>query len=189
MKRKFLEDLGLEKDVIDKIMDENGNDVEAEKAKATAAETKATALETQLANVQKNLDDIKKQSGTSEELKQKISDMEATAKAEKEALEKQLHSVKFNAALDAKLAASKARDEKAVKALKALLDTEKIELQEDGSLKGLDDQITTLQKESAYLFDLGTATGAYNPNNGGTGKAAPGSMTEAIQMTMQQQKS
>ena len=34
MKRKFLEDLGLEKEVIDKIMDENGADIEKQK-KAT----------------------------------------------------------------------------------------------------------------------------------------------------------
>ena len=32
MKRKFLEDLGLEKDAIDKIMAENGSDVNAAKA-------------------------------------------------------------------------------------------------------------------------------------------------------------
>ena len=31
MKRKFLEDLGLEKEAIDKIMAENGADIEAEK--------------------------------------------------------------------------------------------------------------------------------------------------------------
>lgn len=189
MNRKFLEDLGLEKEAIDKIMAENGKAIEAEKSKATASETKATALEKQLADVQKNLDDIKKQSGNSDELNKKLSDMEVTAKAEKEALEKQLKSVKFNSALDMKLATSKARDEKAVKAIKALLDTEKIEMKDDGTLNGLDEQITSLQKESAYLFDLGKSVEGYNPKTGGTGKAAPSSMAEAIQMTMQQTKS
>lgn len=33
MKREFLEGLGLEKDAIDKIMAENGKDIEAGKAK------------------------------------------------------------------------------------------------------------------------------------------------------------
>ena len=33
MKREFLESLGLEKDAIDKIMAENGKDIEAGKAK------------------------------------------------------------------------------------------------------------------------------------------------------------
>ncbi|MBE6857384.1 MAG: hypothetical protein IJO99_02760 [Ruminococcus sp.] len=36
MQRKFLEDLGLEKDVIDKIMTENGNDINNAKKKLEA---------------------------------------------------------------------------------------------------------------------------------------------------------
>ena len=38
MKREDLEGLGIEKEAIDKIMDWNGRDIEAEKAKTTAAE-------------------------------------------------------------------------------------------------------------------------------------------------------
>ena len=37
MKRDFLEALGLEKETVDKIMAENGADLEREKAKTTAA--------------------------------------------------------------------------------------------------------------------------------------------------------
>lgn len=40
MKRKFLEDLGLEKDIIDKIMKENGSDIETEKANTSALQKK-----------------------------------------------------------------------------------------------------------------------------------------------------
>ena len=38
MKRKELEDLGLEKEAIDKIMDWNGQDIETEKKRADKAE-------------------------------------------------------------------------------------------------------------------------------------------------------
>ena len=38
MERKFLESFGIEKEAIDKIMAENGKDIEAQKA-LTAAET------------------------------------------------------------------------------------------------------------------------------------------------------
>ena len=38
MKRKDLEALGLEKEVVDKIMDMNGSGIEAEKSKTRAAE-------------------------------------------------------------------------------------------------------------------------------------------------------
>lgn len=47
MQRKFLEELGLEKDMIDKIMDENGKDINREKEKAEAIkEQLETAKET-----------------------------------------------------------------------------------------------------------------------------------------------
>ena len=39
MEREFLKGLGLEKDAIDKIMAENGRDVEAEKTKAKDLQT------------------------------------------------------------------------------------------------------------------------------------------------------
>ncbi|CDZ74892.1 hypothetical protein ING2D1G_0733 [Peptoniphilus sp. ING2-D1G] len=48
MKREFLEGLGLEKDVIDKIMEENGNDIKAEKAKATAKDEEIKTLKEQV---------------------------------------------------------------------------------------------------------------------------------------------
>lgn len=44
MKRKFLEDLGLEKEVVDKIMAKNGSDIEAAKAES---KTKLETLETE----------------------------------------------------------------------------------------------------------------------------------------------
>ena len=47
MKRKFLEDLGLEKDAIDKIMAENGSDVNAAKA-----DYEATKQQLESANAQ-----------------------------------------------------------------------------------------------------------------------------------------
>ena len=36
MQRKFLEDLGLEKEIVDKIMSENGSDIEKTKARLEA---------------------------------------------------------------------------------------------------------------------------------------------------------
>ena len=46
MKTDFLKGLGLEQDVIDKIMAENGKDIAAEKAKTTKAEGERCLLYT-----------------------------------------------------------------------------------------------------------------------------------------------
>ena len=43
MTRKFLEDLGLEKEVVDKILDENSADIGKEIAKTTSAKTNLLA--------------------------------------------------------------------------------------------------------------------------------------------------
>ena len=59
MKRKFLEELGLEKDDIDKIMTENGNDINAAKAELSEV----------IAERDKLKQDIKEREGQIETLK------------------------------------------------------------------------------------------------------------------------
>ena len=45
MKRDFLKDLGLEKEAIDSIMEENGKDIEAAKGDVKSLESKISTLE------------------------------------------------------------------------------------------------------------------------------------------------
>ena len=59
MKRKDLEDLGLEKEVVDKIMGWNGTDIEAEKAKIKAAEGERDNYKSQLDTATEELDKFK----------------------------------------------------------------------------------------------------------------------------------
>ena len=57
MQRKFLEDLGLEKDVIDKVMAENGSDIEnARKTESDKFATERTTLTGKADDLQKQLD-------------------------------------------------------------------------------------------------------------------------------------
>ncbi len=60
MKREFLEGLKLEKEVIDKIMAENGKDIESEKAKATSKESELNTANQTIKDLQ---DTIKKYDG------------------------------------------------------------------------------------------------------------------------------
>ena len=72
MKRKFLEELGLEKDVIDKIMAENGADIEAEKAKTIEANTKLEDATKQLEKANSTIKDLKKNNADNEALQTKV---------------------------------------------------------------------------------------------------------------------
>ena len=59
MKTEFLKGLGLEQDVIDKIMAENGKDIAAEKAKTTKAEGERDNFKDQLATATESLEKFK----------------------------------------------------------------------------------------------------------------------------------
>ena len=138
MKRKFLEDLGLEKEAIDGIMAENGKDVE--KAKADYEDVKA-----QLETAQATISDLKKNNVDNEALQNKVTEYETEiAKLKDEAIKKD-----FNYRLEDALKGSKAKN---VKALKALLDMDKVKL-ENEKLTGLEEQLTALKESDAYLFE------------------------------------
>ena len=61
--------------------------------------------------------------------------------------------IRLNNAVEKKLIASGAKN---IKATKALLDLESVELDEDGNVKGLDEQIKQLQEneDSKFLFNI-----------------------------------
>lgn len=61
MKRDFLEGLGLEKDVVDKILDENSRDIGREKQKADQAKEDLAAVQQQLADRDKETEAYKTQ--------------------------------------------------------------------------------------------------------------------------------
>ena len=152
MKRTFLEELKLDKDTIDKIMDENGRDIEKAKGDLETVTKERDGLKEQIADRDKQLDKLKKSTGDVEELKKQIADLQKDSKSKLDALEAENKSIRINSAIDRALSRSGARNNAAVKAL--LKDIDKAELQDDGTIKGLDSQIKALQKSDSYLFNL-----------------------------------
>ena len=171
MKTAFLKGLGLEKDVIDEIMAENGKDIEAEKAKAKDIQTQLDTANNTIKERDKQLEDLKNSPDNPEELKKQIQKLQDDNKAAKEAHEKEIKELKVSTALEKALSDAKAKNAKAVQALLDLGDD--VELADDGSIKGLDDKIKALKKSDAYLFDdakpsttiKGANPANTNPNN------------------------
>lgn len=128
------------------------------------------------------LDTLKKSAGDNEALKQQIVQLQTDNKTASTNFQKELDSIKFNSALELKLASSGAKNPKA---LKGLLDMDKIHY-EDGALTGFAEQLETIKKENDYLFgDTTTSTGMTQGNGGNTGdvmlnamRAAAGIKTE-----------
>jgi len=122
----------------DKALELRGKELEAAKGKIKERDAQFEAL--------------KNSTGDIEALKKQIADLQAdnTEKDKQHAAE--VKALKINAAVDAALSAANAKNQKAVR---ALLDLEKAELADDGTVKGLDEQIKKLvgAEDSKFLFD------------------------------------
>ena len=117
------------------------------------------------ADVLKQLGVLQKETGDVQSLKDKIKELEDTAKEAEKTHAAELQTLKINNAVDNALIGAKAKNAKAVK---ALLNLEGAELDEDGTVKGLADQIKALQtaEDSKFLFGSSTIKGAKSGESG-----------------------
>ena len=151
MEREFLKGLGLEKDAIDKIMAENGKDIELEKGKVKDIQSQLVTANNTIKERDKQLEILKNSPDNPETLKQQIQQLQDDNKAKDEAHQKEIKELKVNSALEKALTNAKAKNAKAVQALLDLGDD--VELNEDGTIKGLDEKIKALKKSDAYMFN------------------------------------
>lgn len=155
MKRSFLEDLGIEdKDQIDKIMAENGRDIERARESSEA----------ELAKLQEDHDEIQKKLANTESKLKDVEELEGELKAKDEEIEKlkaqsssELQKLKVDSAIDLALAKAGAINPKTVL---PLIDRGKLTLSESGEVEGLTDQVDEIKKGSAYLFETPKLKGA-----------------------------
>ena len=148
MKRKFLEDLGLEKESIDKIMAENGNDVNTAKADYDSLKQQLDAANMQIQERDIQLETLKNSTGDMEALKQQIASLQSDNQATKEKYEAAMKDLKLSTAIKLALGDS-AQDADLVA---GLFDKSKLIMSDDGKITGLDEQMKALKKEKAFLF-------------------------------------
>ncbi|KYG28173.1 phage scaffolding protein [Alkalihalobacillus trypoxylicola] len=148
MKREFLKGLGLEDEVIDKVMAEHGSTVNKTKDDLQSVTTERDNLKGQLTDRDKQLETLKSKATGNEELLQQIDQLKQDNKEAADDWKAQLDKQSFDFALDKALTSAKVRNSKAAK---ALLDVENIKLDGD-KLTGLDDQLTALKESDGYLF-------------------------------------
>lgn len=158
MKRKFLEDLGLEKEQIDKILDENSQDIGKAKGeledvqqKLKAAEGEVETLRGQVRDRDNQLESLRTSTGDIDSLREQIETLQSDNRAKDEAHAAEIKRMRIDSAVERALGLAKVKNSVAVKAL--LKDLDKAELGEDGTIKGLAEQIEALQKSDAYLFE------------------------------------
>lgn len=147
MNKEQLIALGLTEDQVDKVIAGYGQMVPKSHLDEKIQEAKD--LKEQLTDRDTQLADLKKNVGDNEDLKKQIEDLQAENKTKDEEYQAKMKELSLNAALKLSLA----NDVHDSDLVLSLIDKEKIELAEDGSIKaGLDDQVKALRESKAFLF-------------------------------------
>lgn len=149
MKRAFLEDLGINQDDINKIMTEYGKDVEKLKSDIDVLTSENQTLTKTLSERNTQLESLKENAGDKAALEKQIEELQAANKSDIERLEAENKKIRINAAVEQALIIAKAKN---ITATKALLSLDNAELADDGTVKGLSEQITALKEAEATGF-------------------------------------
>lgn len=117
------------------------------------------ALEAQIAERDKQLKDLQAKAGDNEELKQQIQALQDANRDAKEKYKAELHKIALDNAIDKALTASRARNNKAVR---ALLDMDGVDLDDDGKLIGVAKQLKKLAEDEGtkFLFEADDPAGS-----------------------------
>ena len=147
-------------------------EMSADELKGTIPKTRFDEVIAERDNAKKDRDDVVKQlgalqkeTGDVQSLKDKIQELQDNAKETEKTHAAELHTLKVNNAVDNALIAEKALN---IKAVKALLNLEKPEFDENGTVKGLAEQIKALKTadDSKFLFGSSTMKGAKTGESG-----------------------
>lgn len=160
MKRKFLEDLGLDKNIVDQIMQENGNDIN--KAKSDYEDIKVQ-LETARNTIKERdtqIENLKQVDG--EALQAEITKLQKENKEATDKYTNDLKELRLNNAI--KLAINDKVFNEDIAA--SLFDKSKLVLDDDGKVIGIDEQLENIKKENAFLFKTSKVETPYNPIGG-----------------------
>lgn len=138
MKRKFLEDLGLEKEMIDKILDENSQDIGGVKKQVEELTTANKQLSDDIKSRDTQLNDLKK-AGSVEDLQNQIETLQEANKKAKKEYDQEIANMKYNGAIDKAF-----EDCIHPELLSDKIDRSKLSIDNDKIL-GLDEQVKTLK--------------------------------------------
>lgn len=167
MKREWLKELGIADDLVDKIMAENGKDIEKFKTELSTKTEEAKNAQEQLITANKEIESYK--SMDIEAIKKAADDYKIKYEAAEADSAKKIQDLKFDHIIENTLVSAKAKN---VKAVKALLNLDALKLEGD-KVVGIDEQLAALQKDNDYLFDTEKAPGGTGGSKGAGGKITP----------------
>ena len=185
MKREFLKNLGIEdKEIIDKILDENSADIGRAKGELETYKEKVTNLENDIKTKEATISTLQTKADMVEGLNQKISQLETEKNTLTGELNTKVSEIQKGHAIENAIRDAKGKN---IKAIKALLDADKITF-ENGELSGIAEQLQTLAsaEDSSMLFgeaQPNVPSGTHlntPPTSGNGGKPQVATFAEAV---------
>lgn len=163
MKREELKALGLEDEVVDKVMGLHGTDINELKGQVKQLEAEKAGLNDRISESDKQIEAIKRSHKGDDELQKEIDKLTADNKAKDEKAAKELAEATIGYKTELALTKAGAKN---TKATSALLDKSALSLDKDGNVAGLDDQIKALQSgdDTKFLFDFAGSKDQAKPN-------------------------
>lgn len=178
MKREELKGLGLSDEQVDKVMGIHGTDVNDLKGQVSQLTTERDTLKQRATDSDKQLNELKAAHKDDKDFQAEIDKLKADNKAKDDAASKQLKETQLNYQTELALVKAGALN---TKAASALIDKDKLSLDEKGNVTGLDEQLEALKSDdsSKFLFKTEetskpqdtppiTVPGNPNPNANGT---------------------
>lgn len=170
MKRDFLKNLGIEdKEVIDKILDENSSDIGRAKGELQTYKDKVADLEKEISTKDTRISELEKDNEEVTTLRDKVTTLEADKTKLQGDLDTKVTALQKTHAIENGVRDAKAKN---VKAVMALLDMDKITFTE-GKLNGLSSQLETLTKDESSSFLFGESQSG-NPSGTKPGSSSGG---------------
>lgn len=177
MTKEKLMEWGLTEEQANKVMEGlNGSFVT--KSRFNEVNTELTNAKNTIKERDTQLETLKKSTGDTKALQDQITQLQTDNANQKKAHEAELKALKISNAVDMALTGAKAKNNTAVKALMAGF-LAKAELADDGTVKGLGDEIKKLVegKDTAFLFEKSIGTKFKGAKSAEKGDGAEGGMT------------
>lgn len=153
MKKEEITALGISEELAEKVVklhDDEINGAFIPKHRFDEVNNAKKALDETVKERDKQLEDLKKSEGDVEALKQQIADLQTANKEAVKAHEAEMVKLKTDNAIESVLASSGAKN---TKAIRALFDESNFKLQKDGTVFGLKEALSAVQKSDPYLFE------------------------------------
>lgn len=187
MKKEDLVKLGLTEEDAEKVANASAEELKGYVPKTRFDEVNEAKkhAEDSVKERDKQIEGLKTTAGDAEKLKQQIEQLQ-TANKEKDSVHAtEIRKLKLDNAVDSALTAAKAKN---LKAVKALLNLEKAEFADDGSVKGLAEQIQTLQAadDSKFMFESSTAPKLKGAKTGDDGIHDDGGKPDVSKMSYEE---